>query len=734
VPRLAVVNGEGLGVRAPGVIADRPASEAAYGVAEWFDVRIPVRDGIELSANLWLPASPPSPGTIADEPAPERFPAILEMIPYGKDTWRFNEDASRGAYLASRGYVLCRVDVRGTGSSQGVALDEYTEDETRDGYDAVEWIAAQPWCSGAVGMWGISYGGFTAIQVAALRPPHLRAIVPMYATDDRYTDDVHYVGGCPTISELAQYAVSQVGMNAMPPRPAYWQRDSLDRGMADWRERWRERLDATPPWPLEWLRQQTDGPYWRRGSLAPDYGAVEAAIFHIAGWMDGYTDAAVRMLERCSAPTKVLIGNWVHAFPHDAYPGPNLDWLYEMARFFDHWLKGVDNGVTDEPPLVWFHRTYTAPAPFPAAMAGQWRASAAPPSLLTNPVELPLAQHGGLLDLPGSDPRPPGAGTEVAGIVVSDLLRYRPTLGTRAGATWGGGWPPAGLARDLRPDEALSLTYTTQPLAEHIDVLGFPEAVLHIRSSARRGALVVRLTDVAPDGTSSLVAQGVLNLTHRRSHADPEPVPTGEPIEIRVPLTATGYRFLAGQRIRLSIAGGYWPVLWPSPDPAEYEILRGAGFPSRLVLPCIGDAQAAEVSKVVAATVPAFKTTPPDLELVGAGSEDPAVWHVTEDVVAGTSTVVIGDGGATILRDGSRLYSAERLEATARDADPADVSFHSDVVYRLDQDGHHVEITAVQRQSSTAEAFDIEIDLTVELDGEPFFDRQWRESIPRDLC
>ena len=250
---------------------------------------------MELSANIWRPVPRP-------EAPDERFPAILELIPYGKDNWRRAADMTRGEWFAARGYALCRVDVRGTGSSGGVALDEYTADETRDGYDAVEWLAAQPWCDGGVAMWGISYGGFTAIQVAALRPPHLRAIVPVMATDDRYLDDVHYRGGCVTVSELSQYAVSQVAMNAMPPDAAF-------RGAA-WRDEWLARLEATPPWLFAWLRHQTDGPYWRQGSLAPDYDAIEAAIFNIGGWNDSYVDPAFRMQARCAAPSHTIVGNW----------------------------------------------------------------------------------------------------------------------------------------------------------------------------------------------------------------------------------------------------------------------------------------------------------------------------------------------------------------------------------------------------------------------------------------
>ncbi|HET7828174.1 MAG TPA: CocE/NonD family hydrolase, partial [Candidatus Limnocylindrales bacterium] len=263
----------------------RGASEPRYGVDVRWDVRIRVRDGLELSANLWLPVA-------QEGAADERFPVILEMIPYGKDSWRRNGDTARGEWLAARGFALCRLDVRGTGSSPGVALDEYTEAETRDGYDAVEWLAAQDWCNGNVGMWGISYGGFTAIQVAKLRPPHLRAILPMYATDDRYRDDVHIRGGCVTASEKCQYAVSQLGMNAMPPHPPFWG--------DGWRQRWRERLEATPPWLMAWIREQPDGPYWRRGSLAPEYDALDCAVFQVAGWSDAYVDPAFRIQERCT--------------------------------------------------------------------------------------------------------------------------------------------------------------------------------------------------------------------------------------------------------------------------------------------------------------------------------------------------------------------------------------------------------------------------------------------------
>ena len=685
----------------------RPASPASYEVDTVWDARIPVRDGVELSANLWLPRP-------ADGHA-KRFPAVLEMIPYGKDNWRRNADIARGTYLARRGYALCRVDVRGTGSSGGVALDEYTEAETRDGYDAVEWLAAQPWCDGAVGMWGISYGGFTSIQVAKLRPPHLRAIVPIQATDDRYLTDVHYIGGCVTASELSQYAVSQVAMNAMPPDRAF-------RGDA-WRDEWLARLEATPPWLFEWLRRQHDGVYWRPGSLAPDYDAIEAAILSFGGWMDAYVDAAFRMQAACTAPTRTIVGNWVHGLPASATPGPNVDELEEMVRFFDHWLNGVDNGVDREPAVVWFEREYAEPEPFPASLPGRWRAAAAYPHpavrldvLVFEAGELPLV---GRLEAAADEPLEAGV----------DGFPHRPTVGTRAALSWGAGGVPNGLGRDLRPDEAFGPTYTSGPLESAVEILGVPEVVLHLAVSAPVATAVVRLTDVAPDGTSAQVSAGILNLTHRRSHELPEPLEPGRVEEVRVALRPAGYRFAPGHRIRVSVASSAWPVIWPSPFAAELEVHRGPSTPSRLILPVVPPAGGpGDVA------VPAFKTTPPDMPGVGGeGRADEPIWRITDDVIAGTVTVTIHDGGEDVLDDGRRLYAAETMTLTAWDADPARALMDADVVYRWHEHDAFVEIRARSTQTSDATDFHLSVELDVTLDGKRLFRRSWSESIPRRL-
>ena len=701
---------------------ERAASPARFTTTVDWDVRIPARDGIELSANIWRPLD--APGTV---------PAILEMIPYGKDNWRRAADMTRGAWFAARGYALCRLDVRGTGSSGGVALDEYTADETRDGFDAVEWLAGQPWCDGNVGMWGISYGGFTAIQVAMLRPPHLRAIVPVMATDDRYLDDIHYRGGCVTVSELSQYAVSQVAMNAMPPDAAF-------RGAA-WRDAWRARLEATPAWLFGWLRHQTDGSFWRQGSLAPDYGAIEAAIFNIGGWHDSYVDPAFRMQAASPTPSHTLVGNWVHSWPQDATPGPNLDELHEIVRFFDRHLRGEANGWDEEPPLVWFEHEFAAPEPFPAALPGRWRAAARYPHPATTVRRWAFAT--GDEALRGRlEPEASVAAAQV-GPTTIDRFRHRPTTGTRGALSWGAGSAPNGLARDLRADEDAGPVFTSAPLTEPLEILGVPEVELYLAVDVPVAMVSVRLADVAPDGTTALVSAGVLNLTHRASHADPQPLEPGRVETIRVPLRTAGYRFGTGHRLRVAIASSLWPVLWPSPYAATFELQYGGATPSGLELPVIPP-----VGGPGDVPVPAFHTTPPDLtwpageaaDGAGPARADPPAWRIEEDVIAGSTTVHIHDGGEDVLPDGRRLYAAETLRLTAWDGDPARAELVANVVYRwqereADRDGAltMIEIRADALQTSTVDAFDLAVRLEVDVDGERFFERDERERIPRHL-
>ena len=388
-------------------------------------------------------------------------------------------------------------------------------------------------------MWGLSYGGFTSIQVAATRPPHLGAIVAIQATDDRYTDDVHYVGGTMTVSDLAQYAVSQVAMNALP---------SLESARGDaWLEDWRTRLEATPVWLFEWARRQRDGAYWRVGSLAPAYARIEAAVLQFGGWMDEYVDAAFRIQARCTNARgrRTIVGPWVHGLPHHAYPAPNIDWLHETIRWFDRWLKDEPNGADLEPAVTWFQRDPTPPERFPARLNGEWRATSTWPP--REPASITLHLAGG--DTAGGE-SPASRGGRLGAAVGSpgaDTFAHKPTAGARGGSLcWGAGHPPNGLAADLRLEDGAGPVYLGEALAEPLDILGVPVAVLHVSATQPVAHLVVRLGDVAPDGSIEQVSEGILNLTHRDSHVEPAPLEPGRAYEVRVPLRSAGLPVPAG--------------------------------------------------------------------------------------------------------------------------------------------------------------------------------------------
>ncbi len=310
-----------------------------------------------------------------------------------------------------------------------------------------------------------------------------------------------------------------------------------------------------------------------------------------------------------------------------------------------------------------------------------------------------------------------------------DAVAHRATVGTSGALSWGAGWHPNGLARDLRPDEARGLAYTSEPLREDLSVIGVPEVVLHLTATMPIVTCVVRLSEVDErTGTSALVATGVLNLTHRLSDVDPAPMPTRHLAAevVRIPLRTTGYRFTAGNRIRLTVLTSYWPVLWPSPLPGELRVHHGPMAPSRLVLPVLAD-------DATTLEPPAFRLDPPELEQVGADEEDPPEWRIEEDVIRGATTVTIFGGGASTQEDGSRLYSSERLVLTASDADPAHARLDSDVVYRYTVDGVEADIRALGEIASDEGTFHVRVALDVRLDGEPFFAREWREAIPRNL-
>ncbi|HYL40794.1 MAG TPA: CocE/NonD family hydrolase, partial [Candidatus Binatus sp.] len=490
--------------------------------------------------------------------------------------------------------------------------------------------------------------------------------------------------------------------------------------------------------------------YWRRGSVAPDYGRIEAAILQFAGWMDEYVDAALRIQARCSAAAarRTIVGPWVHGLPDHAMPGPNVDWLGEMVAWFDRWLRdepasansAASSGVRrpaarttgstpEEPALTWFRRDPTPPERFPAGLNGAWRSLEAWP-----PADGSDGAGRFVLALDADPDSGPGRGRLVTGAAShggTDRLTHHPTAGARGGSLcWGAGHPPNGLAADLRLEEPWSLVYTGAVLDAPIDVLGAPVVVVDVSASEPLAQLVARLGDVAPDGAVEQVCEGILNLSHRESHVEPSPLEPGRIYRVRVALRAAGYRFPAGHRLRLSFATAHWPVAWPSPGPVTLAIHRGRDHPSRLELPL----SPADASDGLISEASLLARTSPTLLVAASETTEPPTWRVTEDPIAGTVTVTTYEAETSTLPDGmSTLFVSEALSMTASDRAPGAGRSENVCEYRLSRDGIDVEAVADGAIVADAEAFDIAGGLRVTLDGRPFFERRWQERIPRDL-
>ena len=511
------------------------------------NVWITMPDGVRLAARIWLPAS-------ADE---SPVPAVLEYMPYRKRDFTRLRDEPLHYYFAGHGYASIRLDLRGTGDSEGVLRDEYLEQEQDDAVAAIRWITGQPWCDGSVGMMGLSWGGFNALQVAARRPPGLKAILTMCSTDDRYADDAHYKGGC-LLNENLAWGAAFFSLNACPPDPQIAGRK--------WRDMWRERLEHSVLFPALWMRHPDRDVYWKHGSVCEDYSAIECAVYAVGGWADGYVNAIPRLMEGLSSPKKALIGPWPHAMPHAAVPGPRIGFFQEAVRWWDYWLKEIDTGIMDEPPLRAWMEEWVPPSPYVEDRPGRWVAETEWPSPRIT-TRCWYLQVGALSEAPAPE----------------DAVRVRSpqTTGLKGGDYYGFGSGGEGPL-DQRADDGKSLVFDSDPLPERLEILGAPSVTLDLAVDRPLAHVIVRLNDVAPDGASARVSYGVLNLAHRDSHEHPVPLRPGERYRVTVRLNDIAYAFPTAHTMRVAVSNAYWPLIWPTPESVELTVFTGE---SRLELP-----------------------------------------------------------------------------------------------------------------------------------------------------
>jgi uncharacterized protein len=507
---------------------------------------IPLQDGTMLAARIWLP----------EDAEQNPVPAILEYLPYRRRDGTYDRDSLTHPYLAGHGYAGVRVDIRGSGESEGLLFDEYAQQEQDDGLEVIAWLAAQRWCSGVVGMMGISWGGFNALQIAARHPAALKAIVTICSTDDRYADDAHYMGGTLLTAGLG-WGAFFFALMCLPPDPMLV-------GYR-WRAMWLERLENIPLFFETWLRHQRRDAYWKHGSVCEDYASIECPVYAVGGWTDGYTNAIPRLLERLKVPRKGLIGPWAHAYPHFARPGPQIGFLQEMLRWWDYWLKGIDTGVMDEPMLRAWMTESVKPASRHETLPGRWVAEASWPWPGITPRRLFLTDAG--------------LRNEAAALTARAMCSPQ-TVGSCAGE-----WVPFGRghdqAGDQREDDARSLVFDTAPLETPTEMLGAVIVVLDLVSDRPMANLAVHLCDVHPGGESLRVSYGVLNLAHRDGHENPALLAVGQRYRVRIQLNDAGAVFPAGHRIRLALSTAYWPIIWPSPEKATLTI-----WPARSICRC----------------------------------------------------------------------------------------------------------------------------------------------------
>ncbi|MFO1091255.1 MAG: CocE/NonD family hydrolase [Hyphomicrobiales bacterium] len=652
------------------------------------DVMIPMPDGVKLAARIWRPV------TALETPVP----AIFEFIPYRRRDGTVDRDMLTHPYFAGHGYACVRVDIRGSGDSEGVLKGEYLPREQDDAIAILKWLEEQPWCTGKVGMIGISWGGFNGLQVAARRPKQLKAVVSICSTDDRYADDIHFMGGALLLDKMSWWT-TMFSLNACPPDPAI---------VGDkWKAMWLKRIDESGFWLEDWLTHQRRDAFYKHGSVCEDWSAIETPVLAVGGWADGYSNTIFRLLQNLKGPKKGLVGPWAHKYPHFAKPGPQIGFLQECLRWFDKWLKDVETGVMDEPMLAAYVEDPVRPAGYNAEKPGRWVAEAQwPPKTVKN--------------------RKFGFSQGRLGRASEDVL----TVGSpQTTGLAGGKWCPYGnwadQALDQRQETGGQIVFETPPLKEALDVLGAPVATLEVASDKPNAFVAVTLCEVFPDGAATRISYGVLNLTHRNGHEDLKPIKPGRRYKVQVKLNDLGHRFGVGNRIRVAVSNAYWPTVWPSPEANLLKLYcKGSSFglPVRAASP---------LDRKLPPFPPAESSAPFETVQLQPASN---TWTVSENVMTGETVLerVNDDGYRRLpsidLEQGTRAAFRYTIKA----ADPLSATFASHVARRYKRGDWDLSIDTKMEMTSTLTHFLVEAVLEAKEASEVVRRRTFSLKIPRD--
>lgn len=643
--------------------------EKLVRVREEKNVLISMSDGISLAADLYLP----------EGKGP--FPALVNYYPYHKDDVIGAMTEYTRRYFAERGYAYLLVDLRGLGSSEGVAWEMLDPRENKDGAEIVEWIACQPWCDGNVGMWGISYGGITTLETASERPAHLKAIAPIFASVDAYHDFL-YPGGCMNcLNGFGTWGSMMVAMNLMPP--GY--QDPKGR----WYRVWKERLEKGKPHILHWQEHPAHDQYWQ--SRVVPVRKINVPTFVIGAWRDLFPETMVKLYEELTVPKKLFMGPWTHA-PMDVFPFEPWDYLYALKRWWDYWLKGENNGIMDEPPVTLYVQG-----------ANIWRHEKEWPIPRTKERTLFLSERSTLVDKASNKER-------------SDTYQAIPTVGAMAGL-----WDPLslclGLPLDQGPDDLQSLTYTTDPFPEDTEISGSLEAVLYMAlESGEDVNLVAKLNDVAQNGSSSLITTGCLKGSHFRSHERPEPLKTGEVYEFRIPLWATSYVVSKGHRLRLSVSCSDFPRIWPTLTNPMIRLFFSGAHASFIRFPVVPPL-ATPMER------PEIKRPDPTVNRLPCIIDAAPLWKIEQDLATGKVAVVTGTMEQIRIPTGGKLQQNHIVKASVSASQPDGAKVEGETTFCLDLPAAGlVEVESKTLISQTG----ILITGKVTVNGKLFFEKQWQ--------
>jgi len=661
-------------------------------ITEIENVFIPLRDGTRLAARIWLPK----------DAEHNPVPAILEYLPYRKRDRTVDRDQLTHPYFAGHGYAAIRVDIRGSGDSEGVLKGEYLKQEQDDALNVLDWLEAQSWCTGAVGMIGISWGGFNGLQIAARRHRALKAVVSICSTDDRYADDIHFMGGSLLLDKISWYS-TMFSLNTSPPDPEVVGEK--------WREMWMGRLEGSGFWLKDWLEHQRRDDFYKQGSVCEDWGAIQCPVYAVGGWADGYSNAVFRLIANLKCARKGLIGPWAHKYPHFAKPGPQIGFLQECIRWWDQWLKGKETGIMNEPMLRMWMEDPASPAAYREHRNGRWIAEENWPSERIEEQKRALFPHR------------LGNGGEQAGEGRVEIHPWQ-TVGLAAGR-----WCPYGAIpdqpRDQREEEGGQVLFDSEPLSADVEIAGFPKLDLGLASDRPNALVAATLCEIMNDGSVTRVSYGVLNLTHRNSDEAPEALKPGVSVQVQIQLNGIAHRFAKGNRIRLALSTAYWPIIWPSPAPVTVTVDLSR---SSLMLP-VRPARAEDQMLpdfAPAEHAPALK--PQMLEPEAHG------WTICHDVSTGVTKVRRIENEGVRRHEGHDMETGSWRESeySIRPDDP--LSARMDIRTRRQYRRGNWSVASETRIefAASASAFLVKARLEAFEEDRPVFVRDWSLAIARD--